>query len=614
MTTQVGELAHAISLRELLIILSSAALIVPIFYRFNISPVLGYILSGVLLGPFGLGALSEQYPFLKPFVFTDSATIHTMSELGVMFLLFAIGLELSFERLKSMRRLIFSLGGLQVAICSIGIALIAWLVFGVGRTASLIIGISLAMSSTAIVMQILTDKNRIMAPEGRASFGILLFQDIAVIPIMFAIPFLAPAKLGLGFLPLLKAIFLSTFAVIAVLFLGRLVLRPVFKLAASIKGPEIFMAASILVVIVTGLVTNAAGLSMTLGAFLAGLLLAETEYRREVETTIQPFKGLLLGVFLVSIGIGLDFEKIFERPLLLIAAACALIAVKAIIIAFIGPMLGLKRKGALYAGILLGGAGEFAFVLLGIAKSFYVVGPKSTDFALTVAALSMAIVPILAEILEFQKKKAKPIESETQKASEDSAHDEGHVILAGLGRSGELVATILERHNVKYLATDVDVEMVSEGRKKGHRVYFGDISRKEFLEACGIMRARAVVISIQDYGKTAAIVKAIRSLRKDISIVARARDIENAGRLYELGVNEAIPATFESTLQIAEATLVEVGVPMGNIIVTVHETRAWMRQELLELSSSQVPSERLRALHDTRRKSVGKTEQETKPI
>ncbi|MBN8649547.1 MAG: cation:proton antiporter, partial [Caulobacterales bacterium] len=543
MASQIGELAHSISLRELLIVLSAAAVIVPLFYRFNISPVLGYILSGIMLGPFGLGALSTQYPFLEPFVITNSATIHTMSELGVMFLLFAIGLELSFERLKTMRRLIFSLGGLQVAICTIGIALIAWLVFEVGRTASLIIGISLAMSSTAIVMQILTDKNRLIAPEGRAAFGILLFQDIAVIPLMFAIPFLAPAKLGLGLFPLFKAILLSSIVIIAVLFLGRLILRPVFKLAASIKGPEIFMAASILVVILTGLATNAAGLSMTLGAFLAGLLLAETEYRREVETTIQPFKGLLLGVFLVSIGTGLDFEKIFERPLLLISAACALIAVKAIIIAFIGPMLGLKRKGALYAGILLGGAGEFAFVLLGMAKSFYVIGPRSTDFALTVAALSMAIVPILAEILELQKKKTKPIESEIEKASEDTIQDEGHVILAGLGRSGELVATILERHNVKYLATDVDIEMVSQGRKKGHRVYYGDISRKEFLEACGIMRAKAIVISIQDYSKTAAIVKAVREVRQDIAIVARARDIENAGRLYELGVNEAIPAT-----------------------------------------------------------------------
>lgn len=592
-------LGTTLNIRELLIILTAAALIVPIFYRFRISPVLGYILSGVLLGPYALGALSENYTFLKPFVITKSTTIHTMSELGVMFLLFAIGLELSFERLKSMRRLIFTLGGLQVAICSIGIALIAWLVFGVGRTASLIIGIALAMSSTAIVMQILTDKNRLIKPEGRAAFGILLFQDIAIIPIMFAIPFLSPSRLGLGLFPLVKAVLISTIAVALVLFLGRLILRPLFKLAASINGPEIFMAASILVVVMTGYATHAAGLSMTLGAFLAGLLLAETEYRREVETTIQPFKGLLLGVFLVSIGVGLNFDKIFEQPLLLISAACALIVVKAVIIAIIGPMIGLKRQGATYAGILLGGAGEFAFVLLGTAKTLYVVGPKSTDFALTVAAISMAIVPILAEIMEGRTKKPKRPDDEIEKAQIDTSADSGHVIVAGLGKSGEMVCSLLETHNVNYIATDLDVELVTRARKNKKRAFYGDISRKEFLFACGIERAKAMVVTSQNENRVVAIVKAVRAINSKIPIVARAKDLDNARRLYELGVNEAIPSTLESTLQLGEAVLVEAGVPMGNIIVSVHEKRADMREALRDASNATTPSERLRALKES---------------
>ncbi|MBN8648264.1 MAG: cation:proton antiporter [Caulobacterales bacterium] len=599
MAPNMEALGNSLSLRELLIILTAAALIVPIFYRFRISPVLGYILSGVMLGPYALGALSEQYEFLKPFVITKSSTIHTMSELGVMFLLFAIGLELSFERIKSMRRLIFTLGGLQVAICSIGIALIAWLVFGVSRTASFVIGVALSMSSTAIVMQILTDKNRLIAPEGRASFGILLFQDIAIIPIMFAIPFLSPTNLGLGFLPLVKAILISTFAVAMVLFLGRIILRPIFKLAASINGPEIFMATSLLVVIVTGLITNAAGLSMTLGAFLAGLLLAETEYRREVETTIQPFKGLFLGVFLVSIGVGLNFDKIFEQPLLLISAACALIVVKALIIAFIGPMLGLKRQGATYAGILLGGAGEFAFVLLSTAKTLYVVGPRSTDFALTVAAISMAIVPILAEIMENRGKKPKKINDEIEKAQNDTMSDNGHVIVAGLGKSGELVCSLLESHGVNYVATDMDIDLVGAARKHKKRAYYGDVSRKEFLKACGIDRAKAMVITSQNETRVVAIVKSVREINPKIPIVARAKDLDNARRLYELGVNEAVPSTLESTLQLSEAVLVEAGVPMGNIIVSVHEKRADMRDALREASNSTTPSERLRALKES---------------
>lgn len=598
MPPQVTEFANSLNLREVMIILMAAALIVPIFYRFKISPVLGYILSGILLGPFGIGALVGDYPFLKPLAMHNSSTIHTMSELGVMFLLFAIGLELSFERLKAMRKMIFALGGLQVAICALGITLIAWLYFKVAFTASAIVGIALSMSSTAIVMQILADKKRLMDPEGRASFGILLFQDIAVIPIMFAIPFLAPGKLGMGFLPLIKAVAISSVAVLTVLVLGRLLLRPMFKLAASIEGTEVFMAATLLVVIATGLIVHLAGLSMTLGAFLAGLLLAETEFRREVEATIQPFKGLFLGVFLVSIGIGVDIDKIFANPIALFGSALALITVKAVLIGFIGKALGLPPRSAFYAGALLGGAGEFAFVLISTTKTLYITGPRTSDFALTVAALSMAIVPILAEILEAKKPKPKEDNSEIERAKSETSEENGHVIVAGLGRSGELVSSLLAEHKVPYIGTDIDIQLVSEARKKGIKAYYGDASQKEFLHACNIARARAFVITMQNEIKVASIVKAVRSMRPDIPIVARAKDIANAKRLYELGVNEAIPATLESSLQLSEAILVEAGVPMGPIIASVHTKRAAMRQTILDFASSTTPSDRLRAIRE----------------
>lgn len=598
MTAEAHGLGSTISLREIMIILGAAAIIVPLFYRIKISPVLGYILCGAMLGPSGLGALANEFEFLRPFTIKESSSIKTMSELGVMFLLFAIGLELSFERLKKMRRMIFTLGGLQLGLSTILIALICIFVFDVSKTASLIIGVGLALSSTAIVMQILNEKKRIIAPEGRAAFGILLFQDIAIIPIIFAISFIAPERLGLGFLPFLKALLLSLVVVAAVIIVGRLLLRPLFRAAAAIDGPEIFMAASILVLIVTGLATSAAGLSMTLGAFLAGILLAETEYRREVEATIQPFKGLLLGVFLVSVGMSVDIAKFFERPFAIIGGVAALISVKAILIAGVGPFLGLKPRAALYAGILLGGAGEFAFVIIGLAKELYIVGPRSADFALTVAAISMCLTPILAMILERGSSKKAQIIDEKDKVEQDTLHETGHVIVAGYGRVGETVVELLETHKVPYLAVDLDIKRVSEARDSGKRTYYGDFSKLEFMRACAFDSARALVITMHGESQVSAIVKAARQVRSDIPIVVRAKDADHAHRLYDLGANEAVPETLEASLQLGEAILVEAGVPMGNIIVSVHEKRANMREEILESSTAMTPSERLRAIRE----------------
>lgn len=599
MAVAAGALGEALSLRELMIILGAAAVVVPLFYKLKISPILGYIFCGILLGPYALGALAKDYEFLRPFTIKDKATINTMAELGVMFLLFAIGLELSFERLKSMRKMVFVLGSLQVLISSFAIAMICWQIFGVSATASSIIGLALAMSSTAIVMQVMADNGRIIKPEGRAAFGILIFQDIAIIPIMFAVQFLAPQRLGLGIIPLVKALLVSTLAVAMVITIGRLVLRPLFRLASSIKGPEIFMAASILVLIVTGLATSAAGLSMTLGAFLAGILLAETEFRREVEATIQPFKGLLLGVFLVSVGMSLNIDNILERPFLISAAVAALIAVKALLIGGIGRFMGIKPRAALYSGILLGAGGEFAFVVIGLAKKLYVVGPRSADFALTVAALSMCLIPILAAILEKGQEAKKPIESEIEKAAQDTSGEDGHVIIAGYGRVGEVVAQMLAHHNVKYLAADSDIKRVTDGRENDARVYYGDITRPEFLRACAIRTAKAVVITMSGEAAVTAVVKAVRKERKKIPIVVRAKDGIHAKKLYELGVNEAVPETLEASLQLGEAILVEAGVPMGHIIVSVHEKRAEMREEIMDTSTFTTPSERLRAIKES---------------
>lgn len=596
MPPEIESLGNSLSLREILIILTTAAVVVPLFYRLRISPVLGYILSGIILGPFALGALAKEFEFLKFFTIKDKATIHIMADLGVMFLLFAIGLELSFERLIKMRRVVFLLGGLQVFVSALAISIICWNFFEITATASVIIGLALSMSSTAIVMQVLADKKRMLAPEGRATFGILLFQDIAIIPILFAVSFLAPDRMGLGIVTLIKAMVISIIAVAAVILIGRLVIRPLFKQAAAINGPEVFMAASLLVIILTGLATNAAGLSMTLGAFLAGILLAETEYRREVEATIQPFKGLLLGVFLVSVGMSVDLNLIVERPLPIMGAVAALIAVKAILIGVIGPMFKLDKKAAIYSGLLLGSSGEFAFVVISLARNLEVVGPRSSDFALTVAGLSMCLIPIVAEILELSQKRKGKASSQIDKVSEDFLTESDHVIVAGFGRVGNVVVEMLESHKVPYIAIDNNLDRVGQGRSNNKRVYYGDISRPDFLKACAISRAKAVVITASGENQVTSIVHAIRKVRPNIPIVVRAKDGSHAQKLYELGVTEAVPETLEASLHLGEAILVEAGVAMGNIIVSVHEKRAQMREELLESSTGATPSERLRDL------------------
>lgn len=596
MSPGVEALSESISLREILILLTTAAIIVPLFYRLRISPVLGYIMSGIILGPHVLGSLSQEYELLKLITIKDKATIHTMADLGVMFLLFAIGLELSFERLIKMRRVVFLLGGLQVSVSTLTIAIICLNLFEITATASVIIGLALSLSSTAIVMQVLAEKKRMLAPEGRATFGVLLFQDIAIIPILFAVSFLAPDKMGLGIVTLIKALVISVVAVVAVISVGRLIIRPLFTQAAAINGPEIFMAASFLVIILTGLATNAAGLSMTLGAFLAGILLAETEFRREVEATIQPFKGLLLGVFLVSVGMSVDIGLIAERPLPIIGAVAALIAVKAMLIGIIGPVFKLDRKAAIYSGLLLGSSGEFAFVVIGLARNLEVVGPRSSDFALTVAGISMCLIPIIAEILELSQKRKGKVSSQIDKVSEDYLTESDHVIVAGFGRVGNVVVEMLESHNVPYIAIDNNLGMVGVGRTSNKRVYFGDISKPDFLKACAIERARAVVITVSGEAQVNGMVQAIYKVRPDVPVVVRAKDGVHAQKLYELGVTEAVPETLEASLHLGEAILVEAGVAMGNIIVSVHEKRAQMREELLLSSSATTPSERLRGL------------------
>lgn len=586
--------------KEPIIILTAAAVIVPLFHRIKISPVLGFILCGVILGPSGLGGLVAAAPWLAAFTIQDKASIAMMADFGIVFLMFAIGLELSFERISMMRKTVFGLGSVQVGLSALVIFAVCHFALGLTGTASAVIGLALALSSTAIVMQTLSEQKRLTTPAGRSTFGVLLFQDLAVIPILFAVSMLAPGRMGAGIDGFVKSLFVAILAVGAAIVIGRIALRPLFRQAARTRSPEIFMAACLLVLIATSLGAAAAGLSTTLGAFLAGLLLAETEYRREVETTIQPFKGLLLGVFLVSVGMSVDVHEVLERPLEIAAGVVGLVALKALIVAAAGPFFGIKRLGATKAGLLLGPGGEFAFVVLALAVSVQVVGQEQADFVLLVTAITMCSIPFLARF-GISKTASAPTPDatpETDLVAASIAHDQAHIIVAGYGRVGVVIVDLLEQQGLPYLAVDADIERVRRARKEGRKVYYGNAARGEFLRACGIDHAKALVVTMNGGSAVDDVVQAAHLEEPDLPIVARARDSDHAIHLYNLGVREAVPETLEASLQVGEALLVEVGIPMGNILVAIHEKRATMRSGLLEASSASTPSQRLNAVRN----------------
>ncbi|MCU0881133.1 MAG: cation:proton antiporter [Hyphomonadaceae bacterium] len=585
--------------REPLVILVAAAVVVPLLHRLKISPVLGFILCGIVLGPSVLGAFANDFTILRWLTIQDREAIAPVAELGIMFLLFAIGLELSFERLLLLRKLVFGLGSVQLMASAIVLGAGMHLVFGLDMVASAVLGLALGLSSTAVVIQTLIERGQMARPEGRAAFGVLLFQDLAVVPVLFGVSMMAPDRLGAGVGGLVQSLLGAALAVGAVIVIGRVGLRPLFRQAARTGSPEVFMALCLLVVVGIGLITAAAGLSMALGAFLAGLLLAETEYRRQVETTIEPFKGLLLGVFLVSIGMSVDVGQLAAAPLPVLAAVVALIAVKAGIVAMAGPVFGVRRRAALHAGLVTGPGGEFAFVVLGVAVGYRLISQPASDFALLVTTVSMCLIPLLARFAgrgsgAGEKKR----DDDTDEATSAMLEDAGHVIVAGYGRVGRTVVDLLEHHGVRYVAIDASPDNADRARKDGRRVYFGNAARPAMLKACGLDRASALVVTMDGGTSVDEVVASVHRERPDLPIICRARDARHAGHLYAMGVREAVPETFEASLQLGEALLVEVGVPMGRVIATVHQMRADFRTGLMEASSSTLPSERLRVLRD----------------
>lgn len=567
--------------KDLVLFLATAGVVVPLFRRWRINPILGFLCAGVVLGPFGLGSLGERAPWLSYFTIGNPADVAQLAEFGVVFLLFMIGLELSWERLRLMRRLVFGLGGLQVSFCILVIASAAWLL-GQPVAAACAIGAALALSSTAIVMPILADQKRQHSPAGRATFSVLLFQDLAVAPILITIAILGGRGEALSPAMLLAAA-PAVIGVGAIVLAGRLLLRPMMRSVAKAKSDEMFMAASLLIVIGAGLISALAGLSMALGAFVAGLLLAETEYRHEVEVKIEPFKGLLLGLFFVSIGIGLDLSLLAQSPAPIIGMAFGMVGLNASVVFILGRIFKLSWESAAEAALLLAGGGEFAFVILGSAMQEGLVAQGAGQMILVASTLSMFSIPLLATLAS--KVAATPRSGRTAAPPPPTAgvpdpEEAPSVLVVGYGRVGRLVGEMLTRHDIAWIAADRDPRLVEAGRRSTGKVYFGDASRPDFLRRCGLDNARALVVTMDNPDGTEAVVGAARDLRPDLPIVARAKDARHAARLYELGVTDAVPETIEASLQLSETVLVDIGVPMGLVIASIHERRDEFRKEL----------------------------------
>jgi len=563
--------------KDVVLFLATAGVVVPLFRRWRLSPILGFLGAGVLLGPHGLGSLTHELSWLSALTIENPAEVAQLAEFGVVFLLFTIGLELSWERLRRMRRLVFGLGAVQVALCATAIAGGA-LALGQPPAAAVTLGAALALSSTAIVLPSLVERKRQHSPAGRAAFSVLLFQDLAVAPILVTLS-LVGARAAEGLSPRLFLAFAPAALGLALLVVvGRLVLRPMLRSVAKAKSEELFVAACLLVVIGSGLVSALAGLSMALGAFIAGLLLAETEFRHEVEVVIEPFKGLLLGLFFVSIGIGLNVPLLLQQPATVLGIALGLLTLNGLLIFLLARLFRLPWRSAAETALLLAAGGEFAFVILAQAMGEGLVDRLAGQTVLVAATLTMAAIPALAALgARIGGKRLAPPDLAPEPALGAAPP---RVLVVGYGRVGHLVGEMLHTHDIAWVAAEADHRLVEAGRRAGERIYFGDASRPDFLMRCGLADVAALVVTMDDPEGAETIVEVARELRGDLTIVARARDARHAKRLYELGATDAVPETVEASLQLSEAVLVEIGVPMGLVIASVHERRDGFRAEL----------------------------------
>jgi monovalent cation:proton antiporter-2 (CPA2) family protein len=533
-----------ISLAQTAILLAAAVVAVSLFRFLRLSSILGYLAAGLAIGPWGLNLIGEVGRILQ------------VSQFGIVLLLFIIGLELQPTRLWVMRRVVFGLGAAQVLLCAALLGLAAW-GLGAAPIAAGIIGFGLSLSSTPLVLQVLAERRQLKTQQGRAAFGILLFQDLAVLPVLAVLPLLSPLEhahaSGAWWVPLLKLV-----AVIAVVIIGggRLLLRPALRVVARARVVEVFTAAALLTVILTALLANLVGLSMALGAFLAGVLLADSEFRHELEADLEPFKGLLLGLFFVAVGMTANLGLFSSEPLTLLGLTAGFLVVKLLAVTALARVARLRPDASWRLGFALPAGGEFAFVLFTLAASQQILDPRIADLLVLAVTLSMMLGPLLqlaheALVKRWHKAPARPFDAIDE-------HDVP-VIIAGFGRFGQIVARVLRVKGLPFTALDSSQTHVDFVRRFGNKVYYGDASRLDLLRAAGAESARILVLAIDDVDASTRTAILAREQFPHLKVFARARNRQHAFALKDAGVTSLIRETYGSSLEMAIAVLEALG-------------------------------------------------------
>ncbi len=553
------------SLTTILIFLAAAVIAVPLFKRLGLASVLGYLAAGSVIGPWGLGLV------------TNVKETMGLAELGVVFLLFIIGLELKPSRLWVLRRSIFGSGGLQVgatalilfALCSLN---------GFTTPVSFVVAVSLAFSSTAFALQILAERKQLATSYGRTAFSILLFQDLAAIPLIAAIPFFDPSagNQGINWISIGKVILAFGLLILA----SRTVLRRIFKMMAMTKTSEIFTAGALLLVLGVAMLMESLGLSMALGSFLAGVLLADSEYRHELEADIEPFKGLLLGLFFMAIGMTVDYGLLIHKPLMILGLSLVLLAVKIAVNYLVGRKSGLSSSAARALAFVIPQGGEFAFVVFTTAVARGVMPAQDANALVVVVTITMALTPALVSLND--RYLSKWLDRDEKKPYDKIESDDGAIIIAGFGRFGQIVGRLLRMMNIEFTALELNPDQVETLRRFGNKVYYGDASKLDLLRSAGAEKAKILVVAIDDIKASMKTVEVARANFPHLQIYARARNRDHVFRLRDNGVSRIWRETYGSSLEMAESLLSNWGFPLARVQKTVRHFRAYDEELIVE--------------------------------
>ena len=575
--TEISHQAHGILplLSSMILFFAVAGIVVPFLKRIGVSQILGYLICGLLVGPHGINSFVSSYPFLSYFTIADEGLVAMIGELGIVALMFMIGLELSFKRLKELKTYVLGLGSLQIIFTAIVISIIA-LAFKQTLQTAILIGAAFSLSSTAIIIHLLQEKHQLNQPVGKIAFSVLLMQDLAVVPILVLVGAFSNLAEANIFIILMEALFTAFVAILVIYFVGKTILRPLLNYLSLANHPEWLTAITMFLLVSAAAITESFGLSAALGAFMVGLLIAETEYKHEIEVIIEPLKSMLLGIFFLSIGMMIDVNLFLAQPIWFLFAALAIFVLKTFINFILCLLFKVPKTRAIEVSVILAQCGEFAFLIIGVALAKNLLVQNDAQYLLMIVAISMLITPFTIKLaMPLRKLIAKifKVNITTAKFEQHLNQEDRHVIIVGYGRVGKVLGDILEKQLVPYVAIDKKMELVEQNKKRGFKILYGNAKRSALLRRLNITNAAAFVIAVQDINDSLHILREVKKLNPTLPIIVRAKDSSRLEELYENGARHVIPETLESGLQIASHLLESLGMRHLEAVDFIDQTR-----------------------------------------